>query len=117
MQPADGDAQGGTPKRARRAPAGGSLVVTVAEAVRRELEKLGENHPGLASSALAMSVLAMAREIDDPDNSATSKSMCQARLQDALDRLHELIPPEEEGDALDELSARRADRLARQAGT
>lgn len=102
---------------AKRKTARRSLVVSVSDAVLAELERLAVKHPELASSPLAMSVLAMAREIDDPGNSATSKSMCQARLVESLDRLRELIPTEEEGDALDELSARRATRIAGRSGT
>lgn len=56
--------------------------------------------------------MALARELDDPDNSATSKSMCANSLRDTLDRMRELLPAEEEADALDDLAARRTARLA-----
>lgn len=88
-----------------------SPPVSVAEAVRRDLQALSRRDELLASSALAASALALAGEMD-ADNSATSKSMCARALQDVLDRLRELAPPVEEGDDLDDLSARRAARLA-----
>lgn len=59
----------------------------------------------------------MAYEIENPFNSATSKSMCAKALLETLDTLRELSPPAEEGDALDELASRRAVRLARSAAT
>lgn len=83
--------------------------MSVEAAVERDLKRLPQE---LAESALAASALAMAREIDCYENSATSKSMCQGRLQDALRELRELAPPTEEVDQLDDLSARRAARLA-----
>jgi hypothetical protein len=81
--------------------------LTVAGALERDLERFG---PDLARSTLAASALALARELDDPDNSATSKSMCARALNDTLDRLVELAPDEDEKDALDDLAARRAAR-------
>lgn len=83
--------------------------------LEKELLALKSRAPGLAESTLAAGAMAMARELDKPHNSATSKSMCQARLQDALRELRELAPPEEKKDALDEVGKRRAERRARQA--
>lgn len=80
--------------------------------VGRDLAAIADRYPDLARSALAMSALALAREIDDPQNSATSKSMCATSLLSTLDRLRELIPAEEEQDSLDDLAARRSLRLA-----
>lgn len=79
-------------------------------AVRRDLAMLAERDPALADGALAQLALAMAAEIDDPDNTATAKSMCAARLSDALDRLRDLAPPAVEHDRLDEVSQRREQR-------
>lgn len=78
-------------------------MITVYEALLRELEKLPTD---LSESALAASALAMAREIDSATNSATSKSMCQARLQDAWLKLQELRPPVHEADGVDAILAR-----------
>ena len=100
-------------RKANGAPTGTDR--SVAAAVERDLARLPAV---LAGSALAASALAMAREIDDPGNSATSKSMCQARLADALKELRALAPPEESHDRIDgiadELAQRRqhAQRLA-----
>jgi hypothetical protein len=103
---------------------------TVVAAVERDLEQLGEQ---LAGSALAATALALARELDDVvaeekceacghvqpwttgHNSATSKSMCARALTEIMERLAELAPPKTEGDQVDDLSARRAGRLARSA--
>lgn len=86
-------------------PAEGDVVA----AVRRDLAAFGD----LADSALGASALALARELDEPGNSATSKSNCAKALIETLDRLRELAPPPEEArDQLDDLSARRAARRA-----
>lgn len=89
----------------------------VIAAVERDLEAIRLLSPRLADSALAATALAMAYEIENPFNSATSKSMCAKALLETLDTLRELSPPAEEGDALDELASRRAVRLARSAAT
>ena len=62
---------------------------------------------------MAATVRSMARAIDDPANSATSKSMCAKVLMDALTTLQAMAPPEQENDKLDDLVARRTARLAR----
>lgn len=82
----------------------------VAAAVAADLDLLP---PALGKSGLAMACLALAREIDSPANSATSKSMCAKSLQDGLATLRALTPePESRGDDLDDLAARRAARRA-----
>lgn len=86
-----------------------SLVV---EAVEHDLATLREHAPELADSALAASAVAMALEIEDPYNSATSKANCQARLADALKELRELAPPAERKDAVDEIGLKRDARRA-----
>lgn len=80
------------------------------DAVLADLERLRRQDPNLADSALAMTALAMAYEIEHPFNSATSKSMCAGKLADALRELRELAPAEEVADEVDELARRRADR-------
>jgi hypothetical protein len=84
----------------------------VVDALERDLELIREDSSELADSALAASALAMAFEIEHPYNSATSKSMCQARLADTIKTLREMAPARRETDDLDDLSARRASRLA-----
>lgn len=72
--------------------------------------------PELRSSGLAESALALARELDQARNSATSKAMCARALSETLEKLLALKPPEEEVDQLDQLSARRSARRAKAAG-
>lgn len=87
-------------------------VLSVASAVENDLGDIAARDPALAQSALAASALVLARALDDKRNSATSKSMCAKALIDTLDRLRELAPPAKEADRLDDLSDRRAKRLA-----
>lgn len=87
-------------------PGSGSSVVA---ALERELAELPAEFAG---STLAASAMALAREMDKPGNSATSKSMCARALNETLEKLRAQIPEADEGDELDELAARRAERLA-----
>jgi hypothetical protein len=58
-----------------------------------------------------MQALVLARQLDSREGvSATAKSMCAGALLTTMDRLRELCPTAEEGDALDELASRRATR-------
>ena len=82
----------------------------VAQAIERDLARLPAD---LATSALAASAMALAREMDNPANSATSKSMCAKTLLDTFDRLRELTPTDEESDDLDDLATRRQARIER----
>lgn len=89
------------------------MAGSMAAAVQRDLDLLAARDEGLAESALAQLALAMAAEIDNPENSATSKSMCAARLADALDRLRALAPPKPTQDRLDEVKEKREQRRRR----
>lgn len=80
---------------------------TVADAVRHDLAALAKREPSIPDTALAASALELARQLDDPDNSATSKSMCSRALTEVMDRLEALAPPKREGDRLDELRDNR----------
>jgi hypothetical protein len=86
--------------------------MSVIEAAEREVEAIRKRDTDLADSALAASAIALAYEIANPYNSATSKSMCAREMRDTLDRLRELAPEERKADDLDDLAARRARRLA-----
>jgi hypothetical protein len=88
--------------------------VSVVDAVRRDLNRLDKEY---AESGLAASALALAAEIDDSANSATSKSMCARALLDTMNRLRELAPEKPKKDRVDELSKRRAKRRAGRAAT
>jgi hypothetical protein len=87
--------------------------LNVIEAAEREVEAIGERDASLAGSALAASAVALAYEIANPFNSATSKSMCAREMRDTLDRLRELAPEEDHADSLDELKQRRTERQAK----
>ena len=89
--------------------------MSVLESVERDLKAIAKRDKALADSALAAAARQLAHELDDPGNSATSKSMCAGRLMEAMDRLRELMPPEEEKDSLDEFARRRAERRGAEA--
>lgn len=85
------------------------------DAVRQELEHLEDKLPGISSSPVSAAALAMAYEVSSPATSATAKSMCAARLMEAVDRLRALVPAEPAKDRLDELQRRREVRRAKTA--
>lgn len=105
-----------TAARRPRKPSSKLELLTVVEAVERDLKKIAERHPDVANSGLAATARALAKEIDDSDNSATSKSMCAKSLQDHLAQLRELAPTEEGRDGIDDIAAQRVARLKRAAG-
>lgn len=84
---------------------------TVVAAVERDLEDIAERDPRLAEGTLALSALALAREMDS-ESSATSKSMCAKALLETMATLRELSPPEAKKDGIDDLSRRREERRA-----
>lgn len=84
--------------------------MSVVEAAERDLEQIRERDPALADSTLAALALALAAEIDDPGNSATSKSMNAHQLRDTTVKLWELCPPRKVRDSLDELRDTRESR-------
>jgi hypothetical protein len=86
--------------------------MTVVAAVERELQEFDRRLPGIGESARAAGALAVAQELDDPGNSATSKSMCLRSLNETLDTLEARLPEETKRGKLDELRARR-ERTAR----
>ena len=80
--------------------------MSVSAAVERDLVLFEERLEGVSDSSLAAAALALAAELDDEGNSATSKSMCARELREHMDRLRALLPPEQEED--DELAKLRA---------
>lgn len=88
----------------------------VVEATEREVAALGERAPEVGGSALASAAVALAYELTNPFNSATSKSMCARELREAMARLRELAPPKAERDRIDEV-ARKREARRRSAGT
>lgn len=86
----------------------------VETATRAELERMPAE---IAESAIAASAVMLAQGMDSPA-SFTSKGMGAKVHREIMDRLRELAPPVEEKDELDDLAARRAQRLAaRSSGT
>lgn len=83
--------------------------MSVEAAVARDLKQFGRE---ARDSALAATALALAAELDDPSNSATSKSMCAKSMVDVLRELRAVAPPKREADDLDDLTARRKVRRA-----
>lgn len=86
-----------------------SRAVTVVASVKRDLAALGDRT--LERSGLAASALALARELDRRENSATSKAACARELREILGQLRELAPPAVKGDGVDELQARAKGKL------
>lgn len=84
---------------------------SVVAAVRRDLAAIASRDHELARSALAVSALALARELDR-ENSATSKSMCARALRETLDRLRELTPVDDADDPVERIAGRARLKLA-----
>lgn len=92
---------------------GNPLIAVVAEGVYRDLAAAAAVAPALAQSALAGTAIRLAMEMENPYNSATSKSMCARALIETMEQIRALMPDgEEEGDELDELEKRRQAREA-----
>lgn len=101
MQSGDEDASGSAAEKVEG-------VVTVVAAVERDLKLM----PTVAESALAASALVLAAQLDDPDTSATSKSMCSRELRDTMTVLRALAPAKREADGIDDITAQRNKRIA-----
>ena len=85
--------------------------MSVVDAVQGEIDVLPA---GLRAGAFAATALALAAELYDPDNSATSKSMCARALTETLEKLHAAaseIKPEKES-TLDKLRAADANVIS-----
>lgn len=80
------------------------------DAVERQMASLRERAPDLADSALAAAALRLAYELEDPANSATSKSMCAKELRETMRVLRELAPPEVKKDGIDRVADQLAER-------
>jgi hypothetical protein len=91
-------------------PFAASARTSVIEAAMHDMEAIRMRDAELADSALAASAVALAYEIENPYNSATSKSMCARELRDTMDRLVQLAPQAKPKDRVDDLAKRREDR-------
>lgn len=78
--------------------------------VNRDIAKLQERDASVGETALAETARALARELGDPDNSATSKALCARALTETMEALAASLPPAKTTDAIDDLSARRDER-------
>lgn len=87
------------------------------EAIDHDIAAIRERDEDLADSALAAAAMSMAYELENPYNSATSKSMCARALLELMNRLRELAPPAEQGDGVDDIATQRAKRLGRSAAS
>lgn len=83
--------------------------MNVLESVDADLALLAKRSPGIEKTARAAMARALAAEMD-AGNSATSKSMCAKEIGDIMDALEERAPAVKVGDAVDDLSAKRAAR-------
>jgi hypothetical protein len=84
----------------------------VIDAVRGELDEIEKRKRGLGSSQLAATATALAYELENPYNSATSKSMCARALNETMGMLRELAPAKPEDDRIDHLERKRSERRA-----
>jgi hypothetical protein len=98
-------------KTKRTAP---TTTRTVRAAVELDLKALPAD---IRNSAIAATALALARELDNRNNSATAKSMCAGKLIEAMEKLRAIAPAKPQPTALDEIAKRRERRLARRAAT
>ncbi|MFF7899963.1 MULTISPECIES: hypothetical protein [unclassified Streptomyces] len=96
---------GDTPKRRLRRGA-------VAAATTTQLDELGVDP---TSTAMAATALRLAAEVDSaPDTKAAATAARE--LRQAMAVVVAAAPPKERGDKIDELNARRAQRLSPRAG-
>jgi hypothetical protein len=87
-------------------------VGPVETAVKADIARIATADPNLAASGLAEGALSVARSLDDPGISATSRSMCFKALMEGLDRLRELAPPMTEETELERRRRERGERRA-----
>lgn len=84
----------------------------VIDANEREIESWRGMAAKLADSTFAAMAIALAYEVEDPYNSATSKAYCARELRETMTLLRAMLPADEKKDGIDDLERRRAERLA-----
>ena len=83
----------------------------VLQGVNRNLREMEKRQSGVSRSALAEAARELAREMGDPDNSATSKALAARALMELLESLDSSLPPaEKEADSIDQVAAARERR-------
>lgn len=90
-----------------------AVVMSVVEALERDLTAWAKLNPSVAESTLAAVAFSLAVKLDDPTPSAAMKSMVANSLVAVLTDLRAQLPQDEEKDAIDDLARRRAERIAR----
>ena len=85
--------------------------VSVVAAVRRELDVLERNGPGLLGSPEGVLAVSLAKRIDDPLTRATAVAQLAGRLLETMVVLRGMVPSVQ-ASPLDDIRARRADRVA-----
>jgi hypothetical protein len=85
------------------------------EGLERDLAAIAKRDEALALSTLAGVARRLAIELEHPYNSATSKASVAGELRETMDRLWAFAPAEKETDVVDDLRARRQERVARRA--
>lgn len=78
---------------------------SAAAGLERDLERIAERDETLVDGALAATARVLAKAIDDPKNSLTSKAMAAKVVQTTMATLLGLAPVEEKADELDKLKA------------
>lgn len=91
---------------------GDAAPTHVVTALEGELAEMRKRAPDIADSTQAAAALQLAYELQDPFNSATSKSMCARALNDTLEDLRDLAPKPKPKDAINELEEKRRERQA-----
>lgn len=89
-------------------------LVTVSDAVDRDLAELEARKPGLSLSSLAATARALAKALDEP-RAATAISLNSKELRETMQALNELAPAVRASNPLDEIRQRRETKRARQA--
>lgn len=93
---------------------GDARPARVIDAIEAEIESWRGIASKVAESTYAATAVALAYEVEDPYNSATSKAYCAKELRETMTLLRSMLPVEKRKDGVDDLESRRAERLAKQ---
>lgn len=83
------------------------MDMTVEQSLEQELQKYPE---AVRNGPLAATAMVLARKMDDPDNSATSVSMCANAMLSIMTKLADAKPAEQQTDSLAKLLSKRQSR-------
>lgn len=82
------------------------------DATEGEIESWRTVAPKVAASAYAAAAVAMAYEVEDPYNGATSKAYCAKELRETMTLLRGMLPVEKKNDGVNDIERKREERLA-----